>query len=163
METDPDILCVSHCYSVILDTYPPAFETTLEKHTMLNRSLVFAAALTLASYSVAAFAPLWPPVERPTQVRLFNNNNNHDVHPDDNDYGRIKQGTRRHALFTAILSISTVASEAQAEVIGAGRCANGEGEGCDSLADGNAYIQSLQRKSSENKEENQRVSFWHAV
>mmetsp|Transcript_1912 Transcript_1912/g.4161 ORF Transcript_1912/g.4161 Transcript_1912/m.4161 type:complete len:141 (+) Transcript_1912:123-545(+) len=38
-----------------------------------------------------------------------------------------------------------------------GKCANGEGEGCDSLAGGNEFIRSLQKKSSENREANQRV------
>mmetsp|Transcript_1913 Transcript_1913/g.4163 ORF Transcript_1913/g.4163 Transcript_1913/m.4163 type:complete len:183 (+) Transcript_1913:123-671(+) len=37
-----------------------------------------------------------------------------------------------------------------------GKCANGEGEGCDSLAGGNEFIRSLQKKSSENREANQR-------
>lgn len=49
-----------------------------------------------------------------------------------------KQHTRRRAITTAIMSLtSTVTSTAQAKVIGSGRCANGEGEGCDDLAEGN--------------------------
>ena len=124
---------------------------------MLNRSLIFITACVLFCFS-AAFAPPGA-TGRLTQVRLFDNNYNADAHAVDVDTecGSAKQGTRRHALLTAFLSISTITSAAQAEVIGAGRCANGEGEGCDSLAEGNAYIQSLQRKSSENKAENQRV------
>ena len=69
-----------------------------------------------------------------------------------------KQHSRRHAITTAIIYFSAIAPTVQAKVIGSGRCANGEGEGCDNLAEGNAYIQSLQKKSMENKEENQRVS-----
>ena len=38
-----------------------------------------------------------------------------------------------------------------------GKCANGEGEGCDSLADNNELIRSLQKKSAANRESNQRV------
>mmetsp|Transcript_28621 Transcript_28621/g.52246 ORF Transcript_28621/g.52246 Transcript_28621/m.52246 type:complete len:154 (-) Transcript_28621:489-950(-) len=58
---------------------------------------------------------------------------------------------------TAATTIAT-AEPANADVIRSpGKCANGEGEGCDSLAGDNALIQSLQRKSSENREANQRV------
>jgi len=47
---------------------------------------------------------------------------------------------------------------ANADVIRSpGKCANGEGEGCDSLAEDNELIRSLQKKSSENREANQRV------
>mmetsp|Transcript_13543 Transcript_13543/g.20448 ORF Transcript_13543/g.20448 Transcript_13543/m.20448 type:complete len:194 (-) Transcript_13543:222-803(-) len=57
---------------------------------------------------------------------------------------------------TAATTIAT-AEPANADVIRSpGKCANGEGEGCDSLAGDNALIQSLQRKSSENREANQR-------
>eukprot|EP00584_Thalassiosira_punctigera_P008241 CAMPEP_0172545828 /NCGR_PEP_ID=MMETSP1067-20121228/15689_1 /TAXON_ID=265564 ORGANISM="Thalassiosira punctigera, Strain Tpunct2005C2" /NCGR_SAMPLE_ID=MMETSP1067 /ASSEMBLY_ACC=CAM_ASM_000444 /LENGTH=179 /DNA_ID=CAMNT_0013332653 /DNA_START=58 /DNA_END=597 /DNA_ORIENTATION=- len=46
---------------------------------------------------------------------------------------------------------------ANADVIRSpGKCANGEGEGCDSLAEDNELIRSLQKKSSENREANQR-------
>lgn len=56
----------------------------------------------------------------------------------------------------ALLAIST-ARPANADVIRSpGKCANGEGEGCDSLAEGNDLIRSLQKKSSENREANQR-------
>ena len=49
-----------------------------------------------------------------------------------------KQHTRRRAITTAIMSLtSTITSTAHAKVIGSGRCANGEGEGCDDLAEGN--------------------------
>ncbi|KAL7528421.1 hypothetical protein ACHAWF_002550 [Thalassiosira exigua] len=37
-----------------------------------------------------------------------------------------------------------------------GRCANGEGDGCDALAGENDLVRELQRKSAENREANQR-------
>mmetsp|Transcript_8741 Transcript_8741/g.15828 ORF Transcript_8741/g.15828 Transcript_8741/m.15828 type:complete len:152 (-) Transcript_8741:482-937(-) len=64
-------------------------------------------------------------------------------------------------LLTTLVSTAatiTTVEPANANVIRSpGKCANGEGEGCDSLAGDNALIQSLQRKSSENRESNQRV------
>lgn len=56
------------------------------------------------------------------------------------------------------LAITASSSDpANADVIRSpGKCANGEGEGCDSLAEDNDLIRSLQKKSSENREENQR-------
>ena len=111
--------------------------------------LVSTLVLTLASLqSSVAFAPS-PNTARSTAHELQRS-------PfDDQDT------TRRHVLTTAVITIGTAfSSAANADVIGAGRCANGEGDGCDSLARGNAYIQSLQKKSSENKEENQRVSLY---
>mmetsp|Transcript_15605 Transcript_15605/g.33804 ORF Transcript_15605/g.33804 Transcript_15605/m.33804 type:complete len:183 (-) Transcript_15605:228-776(-) len=55
--------------------------------------------------------------------------------------------------------ISTASDPANADVIRSpGKCANGEGGGCDSLSEDNALIQSLQKKSSENREANQRES-----
>jgi len=70
---------------------------------------------------------------------------------------------RREILRTAglgLLTLSTIstADPANADVIRSpGKCANGEGDGCDSLADDNELIRSLQKKSSENREANQRV------
>ena len=69
--------------------------------------------------------------------------------------------TRRDILQSISLS-STIfisSSRASASVIRSpGKCANGEGEGCDSLAEDNELIKSLQKKSSENREANQKVS-----
>ena len=57
------------------------------------------------------------------------------------------------------IGITSISSPANADVIRApGRCANGEGDGCDSLAEDNELIQALQKKSSENREKNERVS-----
>jgi hypothetical protein len=63
-------------------------------------------------------------------------------------------------LSTSAISITaaSTANPAYADVIRSpGKCANGEGEGCDSLADNNELIRSLQKKSAENRESNQRV------
>ena len=75
-----------------------------------------------------------------------------------------EQCTRRDILHrTASLGFLTIISTAAADPANAdvirspGKCANGEGEGCDSLAEDNELIQSLQKKSSENREANQRV------
>mmetsp|Transcript_10938 Transcript_10938/g.19985 ORF Transcript_10938/g.19985 Transcript_10938/m.19985 type:complete len:141 (+) Transcript_10938:38-460(+) len=76
-----------------------------------------------------------------------------------------EQCTRRNILhrtaslgFLTIISTAAAAAPANADVIRSpGKCANGEGEGCDSLAEDNELIQSLQKKSSENREANQRV------
>mmetsp|Transcript_20436 Transcript_20436/g.37518 ORF Transcript_20436/g.37518 Transcript_20436/m.37518 type:complete len:184 (+) Transcript_20436:50-601(+) len=75
-----------------------------------------------------------------------------------------EQCTRRNILhrtaslgFLTIISTAAAAAPANADVIRSpGKCANGEGEGCDSLAEDNELIQSLQKKSSENREANQR-------
>ena len=48
---------------------------------------------------------------------------------------------------------------AKADVLRSDQCANGEGDGCDGLAEGNEFIKSLQIRSSANKEANQRVSY----
>ena len=71
--------------------------------------------------------------------------------------------TRRDILQSISLSstilISSSTTPASASVIRSpGKCANGEGEGCDSLAEDNELIKSLQKKSSENREANQKVS-----
>jgi hypothetical protein len=67
-----------------------------------------------------------------------------------------RQAIQQAATLVGFLSMSTIAN---ADVIRApGRCANGEGDGCDSLAEGNEFIQQLQKRSLENKEENQKVS-----
>lgn len=68
--------------------------------------------------------------------------------------------SRRDVLTTtaACLSILLPLSPANADVIRSpGKCANGEGDGCDSLAEDNELIRSLQKKSSDNREANQRV------
>ena len=60
------------------------------------------------------------------------------------------------------MSIISAAAANRANAYGVirspGKCANGEGEGCDSLADNNELIRSLQTKSAQNRESNQRVS-----
>ncbi|KAL9189349.1 hypothetical protein ACHAXT_009024 [Thalassiosira profunda] len=72
------------------------------------------------------------------------------------------RATRRDALQLAssglgLLALTTASAPSHADVLRApGRCANGEGDGCAALAEDNALIQSLQRKSSENREANQR-------
>ena len=71
--------------------------------------------------------------------------------------------TRRDILqyisLSSTILISSSTTEASATVIRSpGKCANGEGEGCDSLAEDNELIKSLQKKSSENREANQKVS-----
>ena len=70
--------------------------------------------------------------------------------------------TRRDILQSISLSSTILissSSPASASVIRSpGKCANGEGEGCDSLAEDNELIKSLQKKSSENREANQKVS-----
>ncbi|KAL7517319.1 hypothetical protein ACHAWX_002249, partial [Stephanocyclus meneghinianus] len=71
--------------------------------------------------------------------------------------------TRRAAIqrTVALMTMLSASRAANADVIRSpGRCANGEGAGCDSLAEGNEFIQSLQRKSLENKEENQREALY---
>ena len=60
----------------------------------------------------------------------------------------------------AIMSITTTSNPAIADanvIRSPGKCANGIGEGCDSLADNNELIRSLQKKSAANRESNQRV------
>ena len=118
--------------------------------------------LTLASsHLAAAFAPSSNTItiRFATQVKLYQSDADELLtNKSSTSKCNAVQSTRRHAITTALLSLVTGASSAQAAVIGAGRCANGEGAGCDSLAEGNEYIQSLQRRSSENKEENQQVS-----
>ena len=59
------------------------------------------------------------------------------------------------ALLSVVCTASTTA--ANADVIRSAGCANGEGDACADLAAGNEFIQSLQKKSSQNKEANQRV------
>ena len=59
------------------------------------------------------------------------------------------------ALLSVVCTSSTTA--ANADVIHSAGCANGEGDACADLAEGNEFIQSLQKKSAQNKEANQRV------
>jgi len=61
---------------------------------------------------------------------------------------------RRTALVGLVSSVVTPASA----VVSSKPCVSGVGEGCAELSEGNAYIQSLQAKSAENKEKNARVS-----
>jgi hypothetical protein len=66
----------------------------------------------------------------------------------------------RRSILQQGCAMSIIANRANAyDVIRSpGKCANGEGEGCDSLADNNELIRSLQTKSAQNRESNQRVS-----
>ena len=57
----------------------------------------------------------------------------------------------------AVLSLLSTAPLV-ANAIPSPYCANGEGSDCDRLAEGNEYIKSLQQRSIENKEANQRES-----
>jgi len=70
--------------------------------------------------------------------------------------------TRRDILQSISLSstifISSLTPASASVIRSPGKCANGEGEGCDSLAEDNELIKSLQKKSSENREANQKVS-----
>ena len=70
------------------------------------------------------------------------------------------QSTRRDIIkkIGITIGITSISSPANADVIRGARCANGNGDGCDSLAEDNEFIQSLQKKSSENREKNERVS-----
>ncbi len=69
----------------------------------------------------------------------------------------LKQTTTSLGILT-LLSTTTKPAPTNAAVIRApGKCANGEGDGCDSLAEDNEFIKSLQKQSSDNREANQRV------
>lgn len=57
----------------------------------------------------------------------------------------------------AFLSSTYASSSANAAVLRSAGCVYGEGEACADLAEGNEFILSLQKKSAENKEANQRV------
>ncbi|KAL3789553.1 hypothetical protein HJC23_001361 [Cyclotella cryptica] len=79
------------------------------------------------------------------------------------DHESRSETTRRTAIQRAVALVTMITSSrvANADVIRSpGRCANGEGSGCESLAEGNELIQSLQRKSLENKAENQREALY---
>lgn len=76
----------------------------------------------------------------------------------------LKQHSRRNVLLSGLTSNLVILSfrtsndnAANAEVIRSGGCVYGEGDACDALAEGNEFIQRLQKKSSENKEANKRV------
>ena len=59
---------------------------------------------------------------------------------------------------TASIPIAAVYPANAMDVIRSpGKCANGEGDACATLADNNELIRSLQKKSAENREANQRV------
>lgn len=72
--------------------------------------------------------------------------------------------TRRDALLQAaaglgFLAVAAAPPSANADVLRSpGKCANGEGDGCDALSEDNDLIRSLQKKSSDNREANQRES-----
>ncbi len=58
---------------------------------------------------------------------------------------------------TNLAFLSSYASSANAAVLRSAGCVYGEGEACADLAEGNEFIQNLQKKSAQNKEVNQRV------
>lgn len=77
-----------------------------------------------------------------------NTNNNNPLH------------NRRNMLGLAVTNLaflSSYASSANAAVLRSAGCVYGEGEACADLAEGNEFIQNLQKKSAQNKEVNQRV------
>ncbi len=78
-----------------------------------------------------------------------------------NDNNSLLQSRRKILLNVAsnvaLLSVCTSTTAANADVIRSAGCANGEGDACADLAEGNEFIQSLQKKSAQNKEANQRV------
>ncbi|EED88065.1 predicted protein [Thalassiosira pseudonana CCMP1335] len=79
----------------------------------------------------------------------------------DHAFNRRNALKRTANIFLSISTASIAVTPANADVIRSpGRCANGEGDGCDSLAEGNAFIESLQKKSLENKEENQKEALY---
>ena len=58
-----------------------------------------------------------------------------------------------------LATVVSAADPAGADVIRSpGKCANGEGEGCDSLAENNPLVRRLQKQSSDNREANERVN-----
>eukprot|EP00986_Skeletonema_menzelii_P017797 scaffold22117_cov114-Skeletonema_menzelii.AAC.1 len=68
--------------------------------------------------------------------------------------------SRRNMLAVAATNLaflSSYASSANAAVLRSAGCVYGEGEACADLAEGNEFIQNLQKKSAQNKEANQRV------
>jgi hypothetical protein len=70
----------------------------------------------------------------------------------------LRRGATTGCLLGSIAAGTAAIAPADADVLRSpGRCANGEGGGCDALSDGNEYIKSLQSKSRENREANQRV------
>jgi hypothetical protein len=65
------------------------------------------------------------------------------------------QQDRRGLLQTVMMGVTSglfLSSSPANAVLGSGRCASGEGEGCTDLAEGNDYIRSLQIKSAANKD-----------
>lgn len=67
----------------------------------------------------------------------------------------------RNAVASAVVAISAVSfpspsSSEGVSVLRSKGCYRGEGEACDELAEGNEFIQSLQKKSAENREMNDR-------
>ena len=92
-------------------------------------------------------ATFTPQEEESNDISNINNNNN-----------PLLQSRRNILSLVSNLSLLTVCtSNANADVIRSAGCANGEGDACADLAEGNEFIQSLQKKSAENKEANQRV------
>mmetsp|Transcript_13937 Transcript_13937/g.23326 ORF Transcript_13937/g.23326 Transcript_13937/m.23326 type:complete len:202 (-) Transcript_13937:234-839(-) len=84
-----------------------------------------------------------------------NNNDSDDVSNTNNN----PLHSRRNMLglaATNLAFLSSYASSANADVLRSAGCANGEGEACADLAEGNEFIQNLQKKSAQNKEANQR-------
>ncbi|KAK1741048.1 hypothetical protein QTG54_008300 [Skeletonema marinoi] len=95
--------------------------------------------------------------QQPLAATPTNNNNDSD---DVSNTNNNPLHSRRNMLLglsaTNLAFLSSYASSANADVLRSAGCANGEGEACADLAEGNEFIQNLQKKSAQNKEANQR-------
>lgn len=78
------------------------------------------------------------------------------------DESMSRRNVLKNSIFTpiAMTSLSSLLMEnANAAVLQSGPCASGQGDACEDLAEGNEFIRSLQKKSSENRARNEQVSF----
>lgn len=98
---------------------------------------------------------------QPTQQLLAakptNNDSDDDVPNTTNNPLHSRRNMLGRLATTNLAFLSAYASSANADVLRSAGCANGEGEACADLAEGNEFIQNLQQKSAQNKEANQRV------
>lgn len=125
---------------------------------MIFKQLLITACLISPAY---AFQLSPKPTSPPSRI-VSSANKDADYTP-SNEHANGRREMLQNAANTvglALLMTDVIRPQsASADVIRSpGKCANGEGEGCDSLAEGNEFIQNLQKKSSENREANQRVS-----
>jgi len=109
--------------------------------TMFKQFLRIIIAVALSSNLAISFTPIssyTARISRQLQLSQSKAEGDVDVNSCLRDFNcNNKQHTRRRAITTAIMSLTSTVSTAHAKVIGSGRCANGEGEGCDDLAEGN--------------------------